>query len=193
MSLQWSLLCLFGNTLNHFLLPSSTEPRNGFYVRNKPRAEGEDDGNEDDDIVPTAKDAATKAEVSELVEVQHGIVAHEIDHRMLSDIVDAWNAGHAGSNEETCQAAQDGCGIEEGNEDVTREEIAAHGIGSVVEDKISDSKGKHHDEADKEGALPPHPVHRQVPEASQLKVVDAHEEVVELHPQRIAQYEHPVA
>jgi hypothetical protein len=32
-----------------------------------------------------------------------------------------------------------------------------------------------------------------VPEASQLKVVDAHEEVVELHPQRIAQYEHPVA
>ncbi len=175
-----------------FLGPSSAEPRNGFDVGHKPRAEGEDNGNEDDDIIPTAKDAATKAEVSELVEIQHGIVTHEIDHRVLSNKVDARNARHVGCDEKTCQTAKDDGGVGDGDKDISCKSVAAHGIGGVVENEVTDRKSQNHDEADKKCSLAPHPIHREVPETSQLEVVNSHEKIVELHPQGIAQHEHPV-
>ena len=159
--------CLFLRSYRFFFLgPSSAEPRNGFYVGDEPGAEGEDNGNEDDDIVPSAKDAATKAKMSELVEVEHGIVTYEKDHRMLSDKVNARDARQMSGNEEACQTAKDDGGVGDGDKDITCESVAAHGIGGVVENEVADPKCQDHDEADKKSSLAPHTIHREVPETS---------------------------
>ena len=136
------------------LFPSTAQPGYSLEIGDKPCAESEDDGNEDEGIVEMTEDASSKAEVHELVEVQHGVVAEEEDHGVLPYEAQDGDARNANGEQESRPAAKGKHGVHHRGEEVPCEAIAAHGVLSVPEDVAGDETDDHQDGATQDETLP---------------------------------------
>ena len=76
------------------LRESAAKPRHSLHVWNNPRAEHKDEDNEDNPVVPVASDGSHETHAHHVVEREHGEVTDEIDHGVLSDVVEDRDAGH---------------------------------------------------------------------------------------------------
>ena len=75
-----------------------------------------------------AVDAVTEDDVGEAVELQEGIVSYEIDHRVLTDVIDDGYTWQGQFDEETRQSYEDNHRVEEGCLRVASEQVGAHHI-----------------------------------------------------------------
>ena len=75
-----------------------------------------------------AVDAVTEDDVGEAVELQEGIVSYEIDHRVLTDVIDDGYTWQGQFDEETRQSYEDNHRVEEGCPRVASEQVGAHHI-----------------------------------------------------------------
>lgn len=66
-------------------------------------------------------DAVAKDDMGEAVELQDRVVSHEIDHRMLTDVIHYWYTWQRQFDEETGQSDEDDHCVEEGCPRVTSE------------------------------------------------------------------------
>ena len=73
-------------------LEASAEPGHALHVGHNPEAEDKRQEREDNHVVPMAAQAAHVGRTDEFVEHEHGIVRHEEDHRVLTDVVDQRDA-----------------------------------------------------------------------------------------------------
>ena len=71
-----------------FFLKPSRQVWICLHVRDKPCADAKHEHEEDDEVVPTTIDTSSETDVSEPVELKYWIVAHEIYHTVLTDVVD---------------------------------------------------------------------------------------------------------
>ena len=177
----------------HFSLQKSpTQPWHFLDVGDEPSADGEDEEQEDDDVVPVTVNAVSEDDVGESVELENGVVRHEKDHGVLSDVVDARHSWQWPFQQETREPQQDNDGVDKGCQFVAVETVGVHDVFSVPHDVQHDKCCNQHRRHDKR-EVPSHPFYQPPPCAPHVEKEYTHEYVAETHRQRIVQFPHPVA
>lgn len=120
--------------------------------------------------------------VGEDIEIDEGIMGHEIDHAVLTDVVDDGNAWQREGQQQTRKAAEDADGVDEDAPHVAVPGVGAHGVFAMKPD-ITHHKGCNEDEGEDDGACPAQLLHHHLPHSSEEEKEDAHEHVIEAEPQ----------
>ena len=171
---------------------ASAQPGYAFHKGDEPRAQAEDYGKENQDIVVSAVNAPTETKMHELIEIKHGVVADKIDHGVHADVADYRYAGEGDRQQQTGESAEGEHGLHDKHEDVAGELVAAHGIGAG-------GKGvaNHEPKAQEYGTVQDVPLLVAVcdaaPELSQIETEGSHEHVVQSQPDGVALPEQRIA
>ena len=125
-------------------------------------------------------DAVTKDDMSEAIELQDRVVCNEIDHRMLSDVVDHRHSWQGQFEEEARESDEDNHCVEKRCHAVTLKSVCAHHIFPMPQDVQHDEC---HDEytRDAQGGASSHLFDEPSPCTSHIEEEHAHWHIAQTH------------
>lgn len=115
------------------------------------------------------------------------------DHRVLANEINTRHTWQINGYQEARQATQDGCGVDDGNERISRKLIARHRVRAIVEHDITYDKQQNEEERKSDCRLPAPTSHQSAPLAAQFKEEDSHEHITQTQEQGIVQSKKPIA